>query len=301
MLLLESNARGLFHTVVRYGVRTTNIASEFEFGETEPDFDNSAVRLGLISRVEMNDTVRQRNQKYNMSCEPEIGSPLPGGTRLKLASARRGLATGTTILLCLTLAACSGFFINPSISSIFITPASTTVAINGTQQLTATGTYSDGSKNTLSGSTVGWSSSDDTIATITNGGLVTGVATGTATMTATAEGVSGTANVTVTVQNLTSIVITTTQGSTNPPSMVTISGVPTTLQFYAYANGVASQDITNAVTWTSSNTNVATISSGLTSGSGLATSVATGSTVITATSPGSIGTVTSNTITLIVQ
>lgn len=237
-------------------------------------------------------------------------SPLPGKCQSKLASAgrvqrlmRRGpvLGTGLSIVLCLMSASCTGFFINPSISSIFITPSAVTVAISGTQQLAATGTFSDGSRQPLSGSTVGWSSSDDTVASISNGGLVTGIGTGTATMTATDQGISGTASVTVTVQNLTSIIITTTQGSTNPPGTATISGVPATLQFYAYANGQATQDITNAVTWTSSNTSVATISSGLSSGSGLATSVAPGTTNITAQSPGSTGTVTSNTIVLTVQ
>ncbi len=241
----------------------------------------------------------------------DVRSSLPGKIPPKLAiervlrlmSQRRSLvaATGTAIFLCLMSASCTGFFINPSLSSIFITPAAATVSVNGSQQLTATGTYSDGSKTPLSGSTVGWSSSDNTIATVSNGGLVTGVGTGTATMTATAEGVSGTASITVTVQNLTSIVITTTQGSTNPPSSATISGVPATLQFYAYANGSATQDITNAVTWISSNTNVATISTGLSSGSGLATSVATGTTIITAQSATTTGTVTSNSIMLTVQ
>ena len=211
------------------------------------------------------------------------------------------LATGTAILLCLTCSGCSGFFINPSISSIFITPSAATVSVNNTQQLTATATYSDGSKNTLSGNSVGWTSSNDAVATITPGGLVTAVATGTATMMATAEGVSGTASITVTVQNLTSIIITTTAGSTNPPGTVTISGAPNTLQFYAYANGSASQDITNAVTWKSSNTNVATISTGLSSGNGLATSVTTGTTIITASSASNTGTVTSNSVTLVVQ
>jgi uncharacterized protein YjdB len=243
----------------------------------------------------MNDSVRRRrNQKLHLSCH---------GSVLRLLSRRRRLvlATGIAILLCLAWAGCTGFFVNPSISSIFITPASTTIAVNGTQQLTATGTFSDGSRQPLSGTTVGWSSSDDTVATITNGGLVTGVSLGTATITATAQGVSGTGSVTVTVGNLTTISITTTQGSTVPQSTASMSGIPSTLQFYAYANGSANEDITNAVTWSSSNTNVATISTGKGSGSGVATSVAVGTTVITATSTGSIGLVTSNPITLTVQ
>jgi hypothetical protein len=237
---------------------------------------------------------RRRNQKLHLSSHGSVLRRL--GLRRRLL-----LATGIAILLCLAWAGCTGFFINPSISSIFITPASTTIAINGTQQLTATGTYSDGSRQPLSGSAVGWSSSDDTVATISNGGLVTGVGTGTATITATAQGVSGTGSVTVTVENLTTISITTTQGSTLPQSTASMSGIPSTLQFYAYANGSANQDITNAVIWSSSTTSTATISTGLSSGSGLATSVAVGTTVITATSAGSVGTVTSNPITLTVQ
>ncbi len=241
----------------------------------------------------MNDTVRRRrNQKLHLSCHPEAGSPLPGnfpsppalaGRVLRLVGRKRRLvlATVVAVALCLMCAGCTGFFINPAISSVFITPSAGTIAVSSTLQLIATATYSDQSTSPLSGSEVGWSSSDTTVATVSNGGLVTGVATGTATITASSRGVSGTASITVTIQNLTSITINTTPGSAIPQSTATISGVPATLQFYAYANGSASQDITNAVTWSSSNTSVATISSGLSGGgNGLATSVAAGTTII---------------------
>ncbi len=209
---------------------------------------------------------------------------------------------GCAIFLCLAWAGCNGFFINPSISSIYISPAAATITVNNTVQLTATATYSDGSTGTLTGSSVGWTSSDTTVATVTSpGGLVTGVATGSATITVSSQGASATATVTVSPSNVTRIVITTTQGSTSPQSTATISGAPATLQFYAYANGLSSNDVTNAVTWTSSNTSVATISTGLSSGSGLATSVAAGTTNITASIATTSGTVTSNTIVLTVQ
>src|SRR5208337_468944 len=244
--------------------------------QVQADPDNSVVKLGLMARVKMKDTVRQGRRSV--------------------------LAMGIAVLLCLTSAGCDGFFISPSISSIYITPSAATVSVNNTQQLTATATYSDGSKNTITGNNVGWSSSNDAVATITNGGLVTGVAVGSATMTASSEGVTGTATVTVTVQNLTTIAITTTQGSTNNQCPCTIPGSPNvTLQFYAYANMSSSQDITNAVTWTTSNPSVATISNGLSSGNGLVTSQNTGTTVITASSTTSTGTVTSNAITVTVQ
>jgi len=265
----------------------------------------------------MNDTVRRRrSQGLDLSCHPEARSPWPGKIQSQPASAGRVLglvsgsrrlvlATGIAILLCLTWAGCSGFFINPSISSIYISPPSSTISVNNTVQLNATAIYSDGSQNPISGSSVGWSSSDDTIATVTSpGGLVTGMATGTATITVSSQGVTATGTVTVTPTNVTTISITTTQGNPSPQSTATIAGAPATLQFYAYANLSSSQDLTNAVTWTSSNTNVATISTGLGSGgNGLATSVAAGTTNVTATitntSSGLL--VTSNTIVLTVQ
>ena len=235
-------------------------------------------------------------------------SPLRGKFSRKLASVRRWWilpVTGTAVLLCLTWAGCSGFFISPTLSSIYITPASATVSVSNTVQLIATGTYSDGSQNTIQGSNVGWSTSDDTVATVTSpGGLVTGVATGTATITASAQGISATGTITVTPSNVNSLQITTTQGSTAPQTTATIAGAPATLQFYAYANMSSSQDLTNAVTWTSSNTSVATISTGLGSGgNGLATSVTAGTTNITATITNTTTgmTITSNTIVLTVQ
>lgn len=208
----------------------------------------------------------------------------PSKIRPFTAKLRSSLGTVFPILVCLAMAGCTGFFVNPSISSIYVTPPSSTIAIGNTVQLNATARYSDGTSNIIQGSSVGWSSSTTSVATVTSpGGLVTGVSTGTATITVSDQGVTTTANVTVTPTNITSLVITTTQGSTNQQSTATISGAPATLQFYAYGNNQSSNDLTQAVTWTSSNTQVATISSGLTSGNGLATSVAAGATNITAT------------------
>lgn len=172
----------------------------------------------------------------------ETTSPLAARIRLVLTAV-------VALLFCVTWAACSGFFISPSLSSIFITPASATIAVTNTVQLTATGIYSDGSQKKIQGSSVGWSSSDDTVATVTSpGGLVTGVATGTATMTASSQGVTSTASITVTPTNITTLSITTTQGSTSGQSTATISGAPATLQFYAYGNNLSSNDLTQAVT-----------------------------------------------------
>ena len=197
---------------------------------------------------------------------------------------RRVLTAVVSLALSPLLASCGGFFIKPSISSIFIQPSAATVGVGQQVSLAAFATYSDGTQNQISGNSVGWTSSAPAIATITSpGGQVTGVSIGTATMTASSQGITGTATVNVTLSNITSLVINTTQGSTQRQTIATINGTTGTLQFYAYANGSAQNDVTQSVTWTSSNTQVATISSGGTSGNGLAQAVAAGTTNITAT------------------
>ena len=83
----------------------------------------------------------------------------------------------------------------PAVASVVVSPASATVPVGQTLQLT--GTPEDANGNPLSGRTVGWSS-DNTAATVNGNGLVTGVAPGSATITAMSEGKSGSASITVT-------------------------------------------------------------------------------------------------------
>src|SRR5262249_32916549 len=71
----------------------------------------------------------------------------------------------------------------PPLSSIAVTPSNPTVTVGGTQQFTATGTYSDGSTQNLT-SQVTWASSNTAAATINSSGLATAVAVGTTTISA---------------------------------------------------------------------------------------------------------------------
>jgi len=82
------------------------------------------------------------------------------------------------------------------VASVSVAPASATVSVGSTVQLTAT--PKDASGSPLSGRTVSWSSSNTSVATVSSSGLVTGVTVGSATITATSEGQSGTSAVTVT-------------------------------------------------------------------------------------------------------
>ena len=82
------------------------------------------------------------------------------------------------------------------VASVTVSPATASLLVGATQQLTAV--TLDAANATLTGRTVTWSSSDATKASVSSSGLVTGVAAGSATITASSEGKSGTALVTVT-------------------------------------------------------------------------------------------------------
>ncbi|MGA2021890.1 MAG: Ig-like domain-containing protein [Candidatus Sulfotelmatobacter sp.] len=120
------------------------------------------------------------------------------------------LAGALAAMLTLGLAvSCKGFFQNPILTTITVDPPTPSVSQGATQQMTATATYQDGSTSTLtggtscSGNTVCWSSSDTTIATITTGGELTGVAQGTSTITAASGAITGTTTATVILSSVT--------------------------------------------------------------------------------------------------
>ena len=167
----------------------------------------------------------------------------------------------------------------PTLLSIAVTPTNPSISVGTTQQLTATGTYSDGSTQNLT-TQVSWASSSSLNATISNVqgsiGLATGVAQGFTTMTATFSSISGSTLLTVTPAALVSIAI-------SPSSASVAQGVQQ--QFIAtgtFTDG-STQNVTTTVAWNSSSPLVATISNA--SGSqGLASSFAQGPTTITATS-----------------
>ena len=78
----------------------------------------------------------------------------------------------------------------PTLTSIAVTPANSSIFTGASQQFTATGTYSDGSTQNLT-SQATWTSSNTGVATINAGGLATGVSAGTTTISAALTGVTG--------------------------------------------------------------------------------------------------------------
>ena len=152
--------------------------------------------------------------------------------------------------------------------SISVTPTPSSIAVGTDQQFSAVGSFNDGSTQLLT--SVTWSSSSSSVATINSSGLATAVGTGTATITATSGSVTGTAALTVTGASVTAITVT--PANSNMP-------VGTTKQFTATASfsDGSSQDVTASVLWGSSNPAAAAINN-----QGLVSSVAAGSTTINA-------------------
>jgi uncharacterized protein YjdB len=110
----------------------------------------------------------------------------------------RGVAAGTAHVT----ATCEGQSASSTITvilvpvaSVTVSPASASLSIGATQQLTAT--PKDGSGNTLSGRTITWASGNIAVSSVSSGGMVRGVAAGTANVTATCEGQQGVSAVTV--------------------------------------------------------------------------------------------------------
>jgi uncharacterized protein YjdB len=171
----------------------------------------------------------------------------------------------------------------PVLVSIAVTPPNASFALGTTQQLTATGTYSDGSTLVLTTSAT-WTTADTTIASVSSQGVAASVAVGSTSVTARVGSISGSTALNITPAVLVSIAVT--------PAIPTLP-LGTTQQFTAtgtYTDG-STQDITATVQWTSDTPITATISTtGATTG--LATSVGEGTANITATSGSIIGSTT---------
>ena len=151
----------------------------------------------------------------------------------------------------------------PKQVGVFITPATASVRVGGTQQFAAMATWDDGTSTDVTG-TASWTTSDGKVATITGagggrgglgggGGLATGVAAGNVTINASSAGFSDTATLTVTAPVLTSLVVT--------PAAPTIQ-VNLTESFVATAvyNDGTSATVTASATWSSSDETVAVMS-----------------------------------------
>jgi len=171
---------------------------------------------------------------------------------------------------------------NATLTSIAVTPGDASIPLGTVQQFTATGMFSDGSTQNISG-TVDWTSSNTSLVSITASGLATGKDLGSVTVTAASGSIEGSVSASVNADDLVSLAIT--------PASPTIAAT-TSEQFSAtgtFTNG-STRNLSSQVTWASDDTTVAKIS-----GSGLAKALTAGSAGISATL-GSVSTSTTLTV-----
>jgi len=163
------------------------------------------------------------------------------------------------------------------VASIAVSPASSTLTVGQTAQLTAT--PKDANGDPLTGRVITWMSDNATVAAVDGSGLVTAKgAGGPATITATSEAKSGTASVTVIPVPVASVTV-------SPSTATVVMGM--TLQLAATPRAANGDPLTGrTITWSSGNTTIADVD-----GTGLVTAKALGGPVtITALSEGHSGT-----------
>lgn len=171
------------------------------------------------------------------------------------------------------------------VATVTLAPTTASITTGSTRSFVAT--LRDSAGTVLTGRSVTWTSSNPAIATVSSGGVATGVAAGTATITATSEGRSGSATLTVTVPA--------------PAPVATVTLTPTTASVFTTASQTFVATLRDAggntltgrsISWTSSNAAVASVSA-----SGVALGLTVGTSTITATSEGRTATATLTVVT----
>jgi trimeric autotransporter adhesin len=152
------------------------------------------------------------------------------------------VAGAFAVLATLALAiSCRGFFVNPTLTSIAISPTAPQVEQGQTLQLQAFGTYDDGSRSQIR-SGVSWSSSSSSVASVdSNTGILTGVSPGTSSISASSQALSSTATATVFLV-INSIAI-------SPTSASVTAGTSQNFTVTAASNG-STLDLTSSATLT---------------------------------------------------
>ena len=160
------------------------------------------------------------------------------------------------------------------VATVALSASSTTLAIGATMQVVVT--LKDAAGNVLTGRTVGWTSSNLGIATVTATGLVRAVASGTVTVTASSEGKTGSIGFTVSPPPVAAVAVTLASGSL---------AVGQTTQATAALTDAGGNVLTGrTVVWSTSTPSVATVSP-----HGVVTALSAGTASVVATSEGKSG------------
>ena len=161
-----------------------------------------------------------------------------------------------------------------TLAGITMSPQNPLLIAGQTQQFSATGQYSDGSTQDISASAT-WSSSLPSVATV-SGGLALGLSQGLTTIQVSSGSITASTTLNVATGALVSISL-----SPSNPSVTLNSSQQLTLAATGSFSDGSSQDVSNNVTWSSSNTSVAVVFP-IGSAPGVVVPIAAGSTNIAA-------------------
>jgi len=168
--------------------------------------------------------------------------------------------------------------VNKTVTALAINPTNVTIPVGGTQQFTATATYSDASTGDVTTS-VAWSTSNASVASIqktgSNAGFVTGVAGGPADIMAALGNIVSDTTLTVSGGTATGLALSVINPSIAPGAKLQIVAV------IEYSDG-SNQKVTSSAAWKSSSTAVATVETSGGSHPGMVAGVAPGTTTISA-------------------
>lgn len=298
------NAAGSKGRVTAVSVGSSTIGASFGGASGSTGVTVTAATLSSIEVTPANSSVPKGTSRtltatgvftdgttQNLTATATWASASPAVATVGNTSADKGKVTGVEKGQAVISATASGVtgsttvtVSNALLTAIQVTPANASRPKGAGQQYTATGTFSDSSTQDVT-ATVVWSSSDTTVATISNAegssGMASTLAVGTTTISAASGAIASSTGLTVTAAVLARIDIT--------PSTPSIP-VGTTEQFTAtgvYTDGVT-QNFTTQATWASSDTAVLEISNG--SGSkGFSAANAKGTSTVSASHMGMTG------------
>lgn len=253
-------ASGSANLSVTYKTVTSNNSAVSVISITSLSVSTGAVSGGMGSQTVVSATAQDSSSSFDVTT-----SSVWSTSNSSVATVANGvisfISAGSAVVT-VTYAGLSATVnvtvLNKSLVSIAVTAfgGGSSVQLNGTINIIATATYSDASTDTLTNAAT-WSSTNTAVITVSNSlpnvGRATGVTAGTSTITATVGSVSGSILMTVNSVTLSSIAIT-------PYDALVASGASYDLRAIGTYSDASTSDITDLVTWASSNTLAATIS-----------------------------------------
>jgi uncharacterized protein YjdB len=271
-------------TVTDAILKTIAVTAELPAANNNSFAKNTKVQLDAIgtfsdgSKQDLTETVTWTSSMAAITVSNAAGSRglATAGNAAGMSTLTATVGTGATAIsgsLMLTVN-------NVNLVSMVITPATFSLAAGFSQQFTATGFFSDTSRQDLT-ETAAWTSDKVATATVSNvagtKGLAKGVAMGDAVLTAS---IGNNPAVTATAAlNVKSALPRTLEISPANPQVAL--GTTTTLSVQGTFTDGSKQDLTNVVTWSSEKTNIATISNAAGS-NGKVSPIAMGTSTITA-------------------